>query len=101
MAQARVTVLAGLLVFAVLAGAGSLHGALLGLSAPPLITAWAEWFSALVLFPYVFSFGALGRWASERGHRLIARAWVVALVVFALDLLFRAVFGLGWEPYFI
>lgn len=98
---ARRALLAGFLAFAVLAGLGSLHGALAGLSVPRLITAWAEWFTALVLFPYVFSFGALGRWGAERGHKLVTLGWVVALEVFALDLLLRALLGLGWEPYFI
>lgn len=93
--------LAGFLTFIVLVTLASVHGALTGLSVPQLITAWAEWFSALVLFPYAFSFGALGRWGEERGHRLVTLGWQVALEVFALDLLMRAVLGLGWEPYFI
>jgi len=92
--------LPGLLAFLVLCLFGVLHAALAGRRGPENATAWCEWFAALVLLPYAFSFGAFGRWGSERGLAWVAGGWRVALVVFALDLVLRAVLGLGWEPYF-
>jgi hypothetical protein len=87
-------------VFGALVALGLLHAALSGRPAPRVITAWCEWFAALVFAPYVFSFGAFGRWGSERSIGLVVAGWRVALVVFALDLLMRALLSLGWEPYF-
>jgi hypothetical protein len=59
----------------------------------PTIVTWNEWLVAIVLIPVLFSIGATGPRAAMRWAR-----WIAA-TVFGLDLLVRALFRLGWQPF--
>lgn len=96
----RRSLLLGALAFLILAACGGLHARLSGQPAPQLIATWCEWFAALVFLPYVFTLGAFGRWGQERAIAPVILGWRVALVVFALDLLLRALLGLGLTPFY-
>lgn len=90
-------------VFGLLAAGAAVHAGLTGQPLLPLITAWAEWFAALLLLPLpiVTTARALsGRRMRVAWRSLMVQGCALALAVFALDLVFRAAFRLGWAPYF-
>lgn len=93
--------------WALLALAGWLHARITGLPVLPLILTYDEWFAALLLLPSLATLGATMREPEHGGAgarsrlTLLRKGHVPALTVFALDLLVRALFGLGWEPFFL
>lgn len=105
LAAHRIPLLLALPVFGLLAAGASIHARTTQQPVLLLITAWAEWFVALLLLP--FPILAMGNWLAGRvlgvpRKRLapLSAGYALALAVFALDLIFRAAFGLGWDPYF-
>jgi len=60
----------------------------------PTLVTWNEWLGALVLIPALFSISA----PKVRPAMGMAR-WIAATVL-GLDILVRALFGLGWQPFF-
>lgn len=55
----------------------------------PIVVTWNEWLVALLLIPALVSGGSVAVWLR----------WTAA-IVFGLDLLVRALFRLGWQPFF-
>ncbi|MFZ5816896.1 MAG: hypothetical protein ACOY93_16645 [Bacillota bacterium] len=86
--------LLGLGAWALLGVGGAVHAHFAQLPALQVIVTWNEWFAALLLLPLLFT----GR---MRGNPLARKAYAAVLVVFALDLLVRALFGLGWQPFLL
>lgn len=102
----RIVWLLSPVVWVLLALAGGLHARMTGLPALELIVTYQEWFAALLLLPILVTIGTTIRGPSrgrDKPYRpsLVSMGYVLALTVFSLDLLVRALFGLGWEPFFL
>jgi hypothetical protein len=103
----RLVWMLGPAAWVLLALAGWLHARMTGLPVLPLILTYDEWFAALLLLPSLATLGAAAREPEHGGAgvrsrlTLVRMGYVPALIVFSLDLLVRALFGLGWEPFFL
>lgn len=98
--------LLGPVVWLLLVLAGWVHARLTGLPALELILTWQEWFVALLLLPYLLTMGTTIRGPGRGGDKpvrpsLVSMGYVLALTVLALDLMTRAIFGVGWAPFFV
>jgi hypothetical protein len=96
-----------LALWALLGVVAWVHAQLAGLPARQLIVTYWEWSVALLLLPFLATIGTTIPGPNRRGPdtparpALISMGYVIALVIFSLDLLVRALFGLGWEPFFL
>lgn len=110
-AQLRSRPYVGWLLLGVVAWLGLAVGAALqarsaGSALWPTVVTWDEWVVAIALVPraILFILGIMmtddvqARWGRRVTGAINWLAWS-ALVVFALDLAVRAVFGLGWKPF--
>lgn len=96
----------GPVVWLLLALAGWIHARLAGLPVLETIVTYDEWFAALLLLPLLGTIGTSVRGPSRGRDRpdrpaLVSMGFVLALIIFALDLIVRALFGLGWEPFLL
>lgn len=99
----RLALVMGPAVWVVLALAAWIHAYMGGLPTLPLILTYAEWCAAILLLPVLVTVGASVRGvqqASERPSRL-TMGYVLALSVLAIDVVIRALSGIGWEPFFL
>lgn len=102
----RLVWMLGPVVWALLALAGLIHARLAGLPVWEVIVTWHEWFAALLWLPLLATIGttirgyARGRDRSDRPP-LVSMGYLLALIVFALDLAVRAILGLGWDPFLV
>lgn len=91
----------------VLAVAGWIHARVALLPELPLILTYWEWCAALLLLPSLATLGIAIRGPRRGGHdrpsrpALVSMGYVLAMAVLSVDLLVRALFGLGWEPFFL
>jgi hypothetical protein len=98
--------LVGVVVWAGLAAGAAAQARARGMAVWPAVVTWDEWLVAVAVIPrmILFVLGILqpddvaARWG-KRPVVWINMAAVAALVVFALDLAVRALFGLGWKPF--
>jgi len=96
----------GVVLWGLLAAGAALFATMKGLPVWPVIVTWDEWVAALVTLP-MFVMAALGIFTPEefkgRRTRAVMRALYLVspavAVVFVLDLISRAVLGLGWQPF--
>ncbi|HWH69233.1 MAG TPA: hypothetical protein VNT26_07595 [Candidatus Sulfotelmatobacter sp.] len=94
---------AGLLLWVLLAAGATLYASQQGGDVWQQIVTWDEWAVALgLLVRFLIPIFRKSEVVDKRGRRVIGwlgdMTWALA-VVFALDLLARAVLGLGWEPF--
>lgn len=89
-----------------LAAAGAAWAASAGRPLLPAVVTVDEWAVALLLLPTVvlWAFGVVQQdeLVRDGARKVIGAArgiGAVAMVIFALDLMTRAVFGLGWKPF--
>ncbi len=80
----------GLFFWVLCSVAAAVYAAQSGLARLPTVVTWNEWLVAIILIPALLGVGARGtlRWAK----------WIAATVL-GLDILVRAFFGLGWQPF--
>ena len=94
---------AGVLLWGAVAVAAILYANRLGLSPWHRVVTWDEWLVALgLLVRIAVPIFRKSEMKDERAQRVVG--WVgeftgALLVVFALDLMTRALLGLGWEPF--
>jgi len=83
----------GLGCWVLCSGAAAFYAARFSLDLLPTIVTWNEWLIAIILIPALLNVGA-----PRVRARLVWVRWIAA-TVFAMDLLVRAFFGLGWQPF--
>lgn len=94
---------AGVLLWIAVAGAATAYSRSHGLNAWQQVVTWDEWLVAVGLLPRVlipiFQKNEMKDPAARRVVGWVGDFSWALLVVFLLDLIARAVLGLGWEPF--